>query len=272
MDFTVRSETSHEQKEPSYDSRRARRTPTANGTPVTPPLYLLQNPAPQTPWDMVVGGTLPTQIVLAVLFAFSVASWWIIFWKWKQFREVRRQGDRFLEYVERAQRLEDAYKAILGLPDSPYGRVFRQGVNFFSELRPGSLREGAPLAEGLSLTQLEALRLVLEKEESEERDELSRGLTWLAVIGSVSPLLGLMGTVIGIMNVFLGIAATGSSNLAAVAPGVGAALITTVVGLAVAIPAVMGYNHFVSRLNLVSGELEGFSSEFIGTLAREGRL
>ena len=201
-----------------------------------------------------------------------MASWWLIFTKSRQFREVRQQGDEFLDYMEKAQRLEDAYKTILSLPDSPYGRVFRQGVNFFSELRPGALREGAPQSRGLSLTQLEALRLVLEKEEAQERDELSYGLGWLAVIGSVSPLMGLMGTVIGIMNVFLGITASGSSNMAAVAPGVAGALVTTVAGLFVAIPAVIAYNHFVGKLNLVSGELEGFSSEFIGTLAREGRV
>jgi biopolymer transport protein TolQ len=227
---------------------------------------------PESAWDLIWGGTLPTKMVLLVLAAFSVASWIIIFWKWKDFRDVRREGDRFLEAMERAQRLEDAYRVILSLPDSPYGRVFRQGVNFFSELRPGALREGAPSAEGLSLTQLEALRMTLEKEESEERDELSVGLTWLAVIGSVSPLLGLLGTVIGVMNAFLGIVATGSTNIGAVAPGVAEALVTTVVGLAVAIPAVIAYNYYVARLNLVSGELEGFSSEFIGTLAREGRV
>ena len=213
-----------------------------------------------------------TYAVLVVLVFFSLWSWTLIFWKARVFREVRRQGDRFLEQIEKAQRLEDAYKAILSLPESPYGRVFRQGVNFYSELRPGSLRQGAPVPGGLSLTQLEALRMVLEKEEAEERDELARGLTWLAVIGSVSPLLGLLGTVIGVMNVFLGVAATGSSNLSAVAPGVGEALIATVGGLIAAIPAVLFYNHFVGRLNLVTSELEGFSSEFIGTLAREGRI
>ena len=233
---------------------------------------LLQSQPPTSAFDMVVGGTLPTQIVLSVLAVFSLFSWWLIFAKARQFRAVRRQGDQFLEYMERAQRLEDAYKAILSLPDSPYGRVFRQGVNFFSELRPGALREGAPPTQGLSLTQLEALRLVLEKEEAEERDELAHGLGWLAVVGSVSPLMGLMGTVIGVMNAFLGITTSGSSNIMAVAPGVAEALITTVAGLAVAIPAVIAYNHFVVRLNLVSGELEGFSSEFIGTLAREGRV
>ena len=111
-----------------------------------------------------------------------------------------------------------------------------------------------------------------DKEEAEEREELAHGLTWLAIIGSISPLLGLMGTVIGIMNAFLGITATGSTNIGAVAPGVAEALVTTVVGLAVAIPAVIAYNHFVARLNLVTGEMEGFSSEFIGTLAREGKV
>ncbi len=236
-------------------------------------LALLQQPAaPQSIVDMIVGATPSTQVVLGVLGVFSLASWWMIFHKWRQFRDVRRQGDRFLEHMERAQRLEDAYKAILTLPDSPYGRVFRQGVNFFSELRPGALRQGAPPSQGLSLTQLEALRLILEKEEAEERDALARGLTRLAVIGSVSPLLGLLGTVIGIMNAFLGITAAGSTNIGVVAPGVADALITTVAGLFVAIPAVMAYNFFVARLNLVSGELEGFSSEFIGTLAREGRV
>jgi biopolymer transport protein TolQ len=232
---------------------------------------LAQARAPQSALDMLLGATLPTLIVLAALAFGSVLSWWLIFWKVRQFREVRRLGDQFLDAMERAQRLEDAYRTILTLPESPYGRVFRQGVNFFSELRPGALREGVEI-KGLSSAQLEALRLVLEKEEAEERDELSRGLPWLAVVGSVSPLMGLLGTVIGVMNAFLGITATGSANIGAVAPGVAEALMTTVAGLFVAIPAVIAYNHFVARLNLVTGELEGFSSEFIGTLAREGRV
>ena len=233
---------------------------------------LAQVGAPTSAWDMVFGGSLATRLVLLVLAVSSAASWILIFWKARQFRTVRHQGNRFLQQMERATGLEDAYKAIIALPESPYGRVFRQGVNFFSGLRPGALREGAPVGDGLSLTQLQALKLVLEKEEAEERDELGRGLTWLAVMGSVSPLLGLMGTVIGITNTFLGITASGSTNIGAVAPGVAEALVTTVAGLAVAIPAVIAYNHFVARLNLVSGELEGFSSEFIGTLAREGRI
>jgi biopolymer transport protein TolQ len=233
---------------------------------------LAQVGTPTSGWDMLFGGTLATRMVLIILAFSSVVSWVLIFWKAKQFSAVRRQGDRFLEKMERATGLADAYKAVLMLPESPYGRVFRGGVNFFSELRPGALREGAPPSEGLSLTQLQVLKLVLEKEEAEARDELAVGLIWLAVLGSVAPLMGLMGTVLGITDTFLGIASSGSTNITAVAPGVAAALVTTVAGLIVAMPAIIAYNHFLARLNLVSGELEGFSSEFIGTLAREGRL
>jgi biopolymer transport protein TolQ len=113
----------------------------------------------------------------------------------------------------------------------------------------------------------------MEKEENEEREELAHGLTWLAVIATVSPLLGLLGTVIGIMDAFMGItAAGGSTSIAVVAPGIAEALIATAAGLFVAIPAAIAYNAFVGRLGRVTSELEGFSSEFIGTLAREGRI
>ncbi len=125
---------------------------------------------------------------------------------------------------------------------------------------------------GLSPAQLEVLRLVLEKEEGEERDHLSHGVYWLAIIATVSPLFGLLGTVLGVMHSFVAVAQAGSSSITAVAPGVAEALITTAAGLVVAIPAAMAYNYFVARLNLLMNELEGFSSEFIGTLAREGRV
>ncbi|MGH7476348.1 MAG: MotA/TolQ/ExbB proton channel family protein [Longimicrobiales bacterium] len=233
---------------------------------------LLQTAQRQTPIDIILSGGLSTLIILGILGLFSLASWIIIFWKMGQFRRLRRQGEDFLEALERAQRLEDVYKAVVALRESAYTRVFRRGINFFSELRPGALRPNAPAATGLSEAQLHALQLVLEKEQSEEHDALATGVAWLAVIAAVSPLLGLLGTVMGIMDAFIGIAATGTSNISAVAPGVAEALITTVAGLTVAIPAVIGYNYFVSRLSILRGELEGFASEFIGALAREGRL
>jgi biopolymer transport protein TolQ len=229
---------------------------------------------PSSSWDLVVHSSPATKIVLAITVVFSLISWFVIGLKWWQFRRVRRQANRFFNQMERTTRLRDAYHAVMKLPSSPYTRLFREGLNFFSELRPGALKdEGrAPSGATLSTTQLEALKMVLGKEVAAERDLMARFVSWLATIGSVSPLLGLLGTVLGVMDAFIGIATKGSGNIGAVAPGVAEALVTTVVGLATAIPAVIGYNVFVNRLGLFAGELEGFANELVGTMAREGLL
>jgi biopolymer transport protein TolQ len=217
---------------------------------------------PTTPWELITTSSLATKIVLVVLTFFSVLSWFLIVLKWWQFRRVRRRGDRFFGAVERTNRLEEAYHAVMK----------REGVNFFSELRPGTLRETASPPQPLTVTQLEALRMVLAKEVAAERDGMSRFIPWLATIGSLSPLMGLLGTVLGVMDAFIGISTHGTGNISAVAPGVAEALVTTVFGLAVAIPAIFAYNILVSRLGLFTGELEGFAYEIVGTMAREGRV
>ncbi len=228
---------------------------------------------PTSAWELVTTSSTAIKIVLLVLALFSLVCWFLIVLKWAQFRRIRRQGDRFFDALERTARLEDAYHAVMKLPPSPYGRLLREGVNFFSELRPGALKaQQAHEQTPLSPTQLEVLRMVLTKEVSAERDLMARFIPWLATIGSVSPLLGLLGTVLGVMDAFIGIAAGGSGNISAVAPGVAEALVTTVLGLAVAIPAIIAYNLFVSRLGVFTGELEGFAQEIVGTMAREGRI
>jgi biopolymer transport protein TolQ len=234
---------------------------------------------PTTPWELVLTSSRETQFVLVVLAVFSVVSWYFIVLKWWQFRRMRQLGDRFLTEVEKAPRLEDAYHAAMRLPPSPYNRLLREGMHFFSEMKPGSLKGSAAMAmppapqpTTLTTTQLEALRMVLAKEVAAERDGAARFIPWLATFGSVSPLLGLLGTVLGVMDAFIGIAIGGSGNISAVAPGVAEALVTTVAGLAVAVPAVIAYNIYVNRLGLFAGELEGFAQEIIATLAREGRL
>lgn len=222
---------------------------------------------PDSAWDMVADATITTKVILIVLFIGSLLSWVLIIWKWIQFRRARVLEEEFLSHVAEAQHLDEAYKAVIALPDSPYLRVFRHGMNFFSGLRPRQNPSG-----GLSAAQVETLRMVLEKEQVGERDAMSHGLPWLAIIATVSPLLGLMGTVVGVMDAFVGISVQGTANITAVAPGIAEALITTVTGLAVAIPAVIGYNYFASRLGLFAGELQGFANEFIGALAREGKI
>ncbi len=230
---------------------------------------------PTTPWELVLTSSRETQFVLAILGVFSVVSWYLIVLKWWQFRRMRGLADRFLAEVEKAPRLEEAYHAAMRLPPSPYNRLLREGMHFLSELKPGTLNPAsgaAATATALTTTQLEALRMVLAKEVAAERDGAARFIPWLATFGSVSPLLGLLGTVLGVMDAFIGIAVGGSGNIAAIAPGVAEALVTTVGGLAVAVPSVMAYNIFVNRLGLFAGELEGFAQEIIATMAREGRL
>jgi biopolymer transport protein TolQ len=226
---------------------------------------------PQSSLDLVLSSSPETKVVLLVTALFSLVSWFIIILKWWQFRKLNRQADRFFTEMERTTRLKDAYHAVMKLPPSPYNRLFREAVTFYSELRPGALRDerGADRS-SLSMTQLEALKMVLGKEVAAERDLLGHYIPWLATIGSVSPLLGLTGTVLGIMSAFIGISSKGSGNLAAVAPGVAEALVATFAGLVAAIPAVITYNLYVNRVRLFAGELEGFANELIGTMAREG--
>ena len=228
---------------------------------------------PTSPWELVTTSSAATKFILLVLVLFSLVCWFLILLKGTQFRRVRKLGDGFFNALERTARLEDAYHAIMKLPPSPYGRLLREAINFLSELRPGALREeGRVEGSTLSSTQLEVLRMQLAKEIGVERDLMARFIPWLATIGSVSPLLGLLGTVLGVMDAFIGIAAGGSGNISAVAPGVAEALVTTVLGLAVAIPAVIAYNILANRLGVFAGELEGFAQEIIGTMAREGRI
>jgi biopolymer transport protein TolQ len=149
--------------------------------------------------------------------------------------------------------------------------VFERAVQFLAQTKP-ALAASAERTARLSGSQVEALRLVLDAETNGERDSLSRFVPTLATIGSVSPLIGLLGTVLGVISAFTGIATQGSGNISAVAPGIGEALMATAAALAVAIPAVFGYNIFANRVNRLDSELEGFGSELIALMVREGRI
>ena len=237
------------------------------------PLLLQEagNAIPSTVWEMVAGGKPANKVVFAILIVLSLLSWAVMFAKWREFSRVRRSGDGFLRDFEHAGSLDEAARAAARAQTGPHVRVFNRAMEFLQEVKPAmaGTAERAPRYSG---SQVEGLRLVLDTQTNAERDRLGRMLPWLATIGAVSPLLGLLGTVIGVIYAFLGIARSGSGNLSAVAPGVAEALVATALALAVAIPAVMGYNIFASRLNRVDGELEGFGSELIALLVREGRI
>lgn len=235
-------------------------------------LFQAGGAVPTSPIELLTIAGPETKAVVGLTLLFSLISWFIIVYKWWQFRRLNKQADRFFGEMDRRDGIRDAYHATMKLPTSPYSRVFNEAMSFYGELKPGTLQGQADPAmrPGLLPTQLEALKLVLNKEINAERDVMGRYIAWLATIGSVSPLLGLLGTVIGVMSAFIGIASRGSGNLAAVAPGVAEALVATAAGLFAAIPAVVAYNIFVNRVRLLTGELDGFANEIIGLMAREG--
>lgn len=237
-------------------------------------MMLLQAGAvPSTVLELILVSSTETKVVLGIIAIFSLAGWFVIGVKWWQYRRLNRQAERFFAEMERSTRLDEAYQHVMRQPTSPYTRLFNEAIQFYNELRPGALKgEPAARRESLSLTQLEALKMVLGKEVASERDLLGHLIPWLATVGSVGVLLGLLGTVLGVMDAFVGIAAKGSGNIGSVAPGVAEALVTTVAGLATSIPAIIGYNYFVNKVRLFTGELEGFANELIGTMAREGLI
>lgn len=236
---------------------------------------MLQDQAPSfsSPLQLVLDSSTDAKVILAITLAFSLASWFLILIKGAQFRRLRSQASRFMQELSRSQHLQEAYRAVVKLPPSPYNRLFREGLSFYQQLQPGVIQEQGHTQGALSTTQLEALKMVLGKEVAAERDNAARYVSWLATIGATSPLLGLFGTVLGVMHAFIGISSRGgSSNLGAVAPGIAEALITTLVGLGAAIPAVMAYNYFAGKVGEFESELEGFGNTLVGWMAREGLL
>jgi biopolymer transport protein TolQ len=227
-------------------------------------------PVPTTPLELITASDTVTKVVLAFLALLSAISWTIIFAKWLEYRNVRSAGTKFVQDFERAHSLEEAARIAARGKSNPFTRLFMRANTFLTDMTSSS----APTTERTRLTaaQVEALRQVLDSQTDAERDALGKYLTALATIGSVSPLVGLLGTVLGVISAFLGITREGAGNIGAVAPGVAQALTATALALAVAIPAVFGYNIFANKLNGIDGELEGFGSELIALLAREGRI
>ena len=239
--------------------------------PAAPMLLQVGGALPSTPWELVLSATPVTQGVVAFLGLLSLTSWSIMFAKWFEYRRVQATGLAFLKEFERAHALAEAVRLAGRGKPNPFTRVLERGNIFLTETTP-ALAATTERTARLSAAQVEALRQVLDSQMDAERDALSRFLNWLATIGSTSPLIGLLGTVLGVIHSFLGIARAGSGNIGAVAPGVAEALVATAAALAVAIPAVFGYNLFATRLNRIDGELEGFGSELIALLVREGRI
>ena len=240
----------------------------------------LQGAIPQTPLELIRQATPVTQVVLVVLGILSLISWGVIFATWVQLSAANSRAQRFAEEFDRTKRLDEASSLARRSTKSALSKLFLRAAQFVVDSKGATLRAketsadtaGTPPNVTLTGSQLEALHLVLDAEADEERERLGRHTPWLATIGSVSPLLGLLGTVIGVIQAFIGIATKGSGNLSAVAPGVAEALVATAASLAVAIPATFGYNILANRVNRFDGAMERFNAAVIARLVREGQI
>jgi biopolymer transport protein TolQ len=225
---------------------------------------------PTSAKDLILHASTATQVVLTILIVLSLVSWAIMFGVGREISTSLRGATAFAREVERSSRIEEAGVSARLAPPNASQRLLVRALQFVGDGR--AAREGYGGVAEQSVSRVETLRLVLDAESLAERDRLGRFLPWLATIGSASPLIGLLGTVLGVISAFVGIATSGSGNLAAVAPGVAEALVATAAALSVAIPATFGYNILANRLNRLDNLLEGFGTTVIAMLAREGRI
>jgi biopolymer transport protein TolQ len=232
---------------------------------------------PASPSELILTAGPMTQGVLAFLAFLSLVSWTVMFVVWRQIANANSRARKFTADFEKTHRLDQAAALARQAKPSALSRLLLRAMHFVSDTQAANLKAGGRASvelkhgnETLSGTQIETLQLLMDSEAAAERDRLGRLIPWLASIGSVSPLIGLLGTVLGVIDAFLGIATKGSANLSAVAPGVAQALIATAAALAVAIPATFGYNIFANRLNRFELLMDNFGTSVIAKLVREG--
>jgi len=193
--------------------------------------------------------------VLGLLLFFSVISWGMIFQKLSLFGRIRRQSDQFLRIFRATRGV--ANPQALATAGSPFANVYASG---YRELQyQVGTHPGNP--EPPKLKSLSAVTVSMQLASAEEVRRVEKGMSWLATTGSVTPFIGLFGTVWGIIDAFSGLGNAGSASLRAVAPGIAEALVTTAAGLFTAIPAVIFYNNFVGDIRDLAQRLDTFALE-----------
>jgi biopolymer transport protein TolQ len=200
-----------------------------------------------------------SKIVLLVLFIFSVISWAIIFSKWRAFRTADRGDRHFMGLLAKARDLNELHRQVRHLEASPSAVVF-EGV---MDRLGGSRGEGQDGAGPIDRHTIERTAAHLSQS---QLSRLESSLPFLATTGNITPFVGLLGTVMGIIDAFREIGAQGTASIAAVAPGVAEALIATAAGLFTAIPAVIAYNYFLTRIRRTAFRLDTVTIELMGVV------
>ncbi|MDE3066529.1 MAG: MotA/TolQ/ExbB proton channel family protein [Verrucomicrobiota bacterium] len=205
--------------------------------------------------------------IIVCLFVFSVIAWSTMFYKAAQMRRARRLNHYFNEEFRAQKAVMDIFDRKLQVEGCPLYEVYQAGcAQLDARLRgPGGERR----KQAVSLKNMEHVKRAIENIVAQESLKLESGLILLAIAVSGSPFLGLLGTVWGVMSAFGGVAQQGTATLAAMAPGVAAALITTVAGLLVAIPSMFGYNWLVHNLRVFTVGLDNFAQELVSKMETE---
>jgi biopolymer transport protein TolQ len=214
-----------------------------------------------TMWGMFAHATIPVQFVMILLIIASVWCWAVIVDKWVQYRKARAEARIFDEAFWSGNPLDELFDRIGAMPKGPSEKIFAAGM---LEWRRSHRQDGGLIA-GATARIDRSMDVAIAK----ETERLQRGLTVLATVGSSAPFIGLLGTVMGIMNAFIEIAEQQNTNLAVVAPGIAEALLATGLGLMAAIPAVIYYNKFSADADRVVSGYEAFADEFATILSRQ---
>jgi biopolymer transport protein TolQ len=214
-----------------------------------------------TMWGMFAHATIPVQFVMILLIIASVWCWAVIVDKGVQYRKARAEARVFDEAFWSGNPLDELFDRIGATPKGPSEKIFAAGM---LEWRRSHRQDGGLIA-GATARIDRSMDVAIAK----ETERLQRGLTVLATVGSSAPFIGLLGTVMGIMNAFIEIAEQQNTNLAVVAPGIAEALLATGLGLMAAIPAVIYYNKFSADADRVVSGYEAFADEFATILSRQ---
>ena len=206
------------------------------------------------------------QFVLLVLVGMSVGCWVIIINKFLMLRSAANQSAQFLELFWASRRLDQVYEQASGFDQSPIAKVFKSGYVELHKLTTGGEGKGQ-----MDLGGIDNLTRSLRRASTVELTNLEKLVPVLATTGSTAPFIGLFGTVWGILRAFQKIGETGSASIQVVGPDIAHALIATAVGLAAAIPAVIAYNYFVSRIKVLASEMDNFSADFLNIVKRHFR-
>jgi biopolymer transport protein TolQ len=218
------------------------------------------------------------QFVMLLLLFFSIMSWAIILIKYRYIRKAYKESAEFTDFFWKSRDLSNAFAKAKQLPGSPVARLFRIGYVELKKLSQSATPVSPAVAQStggksMSLdarfTGTDNIKRALRRAITTEMTRVSQMVPFLATTGNTAPFIGLFGTVWGIMHSFAGIGQKGSANLAVVAPGISEALVATAAGLAAAIPAVIAFNFFMSKINVVESELQSFSADFLNIVERD---